>query len=148
MYQQKLFSCRNLQIIRRPLFGAFQQAQFANVAFERRRCSLDLRDADISVISWVDLFYDGLRPLASSTLFVSYQNKIWRRALGSRCPNQQSPWGTQRVINRYLCSVSPTRSSRNRSFTLITNDSKQSRLRRLKNGVSQGSVLTLLMPII
>ena len=30
---------------------------------------------------------------------------------------------------------------RNRSFTLTTGDSKQSRLRRLKNGVSQGSVL-------
>ena len=29
---------------------------------------------------------------------------------------------------------------RNRSFTLITGDSKQSRLRRLKNGVFQGSV--------
>ena len=30
---------------------------------------------------------------------------------------------------------------RNRSFTLTTDDSKQSRLRRLKNGVPQGSVL-------
>ena len=30
---------------------------------------------------------------------------------------------------------------RNRSFTLTTGDSKQSRLRRLKNGVPQGSVL-------
>ena len=30
---------------------------------------------------------------------------------------------------------------RNRSFTLITGDSKQSRLRRLKNSVFQGSVL-------
>ena len=30
---------------------------------------------------------------------------------------------------------------RNRSSTLTTNDSKLSRLRRLKNGVSQGSVL-------
>ena len=34
---------------------------------------------------------------------------------------------------------------RNRSFTLTTGDSKQSRLRRLKNGVSQGSVLALLL---
>ena len=34
---------------------------------------------------------------------------------------------------------------RNRSFTLITGDSKQSRLRRLKNGVSQGSVLAPLL---
>ena len=30
---------------------------------------------------------------------------------------------------------------RNRSFTLITGDSKQSRLRRLRNGLRQGSVL-------
>ena len=33
----------------------------------------------------------------------------------------------------------------NRSFTLTTGDSKQSRLRRLKNGVPQGSVLALLL---
>ena len=33
---------------------------------------------------------------------------------------------------------------RNKSFTLITDDSKPSRLRRLKNGVPQGSVLALL----
>ena len=33
----------------------------------------------------------------------------------------------------------------NRSFTLTTGDSKQSRLRRLKNGVPQGSVLTPLL---
>ena len=34
---------------------------------------------------------------------------------------------------------------RNRSFTLTTGDSKQSRLRRLKNGVPQGSVLVPLL---
>ena len=34
---------------------------------------------------------------------------------------------------------------RNRSFTLTTGDSKQSRLRRLKNGVPQGSVLVSLL---
>ena len=34
---------------------------------------------------------------------------------------------------------------RNRSFTLTTGDSKQSRLRRLKKGVSQGSVLAPLL---
>ena len=34
---------------------------------------------------------------------------------------------------------------RNRSFTLPTGDSKQSRLRRLKNGVSQASVLAPLL---
>ena len=34
---------------------------------------------------------------------------------------------------------------RNRSFTLMTGDSKQSKLRRLKNGVPQGSVLAPLL---
>ena len=34
---------------------------------------------------------------------------------------------------------------RNRSFTFTTGDSKQSRLRRLKNGVPQGSVLAPLL---
>ena len=34
---------------------------------------------------------------------------------------------------------------RNRYFTLTTGDSKQSRLRRLKNGVPQGSVLAPLL---
>ena len=34
---------------------------------------------------------------------------------------------------------------RNRSFTLTTGDSKQTRLRRLKNGVPQGSVLAPLL---
>ena len=34
---------------------------------------------------------------------------------------------------------------RNRSFTLTTGDSKQSRLRRLKNGILQGSVLASLL---
>ena len=34
---------------------------------------------------------------------------------------------------------------RNRSFTLTTGDSKQSRLRRLKNGIPQGSVLASLL---
>ena len=37
----------------------------------------------------------------------SGEERLW-----SRSQNQQSPWGTQRVIDRYLCSVSPTRSSR------------------------------------
>ena len=34
---------------------------------------------------------------------------------------------------------------RNRSFTLTTGDSKRSRLRRLKNGVPQGSILAPLL---
>ena len=35
----------------------------------------------------------------------SGEERLW-----SRSQNQQSPWGTQRAIDRYLCSVSPTRS--------------------------------------
>ena len=34
---------------------------------------------------------------------------------------------------------------RNRSFTLTTDDSKQNRLRRLENGVPQGSVFAALL---
>ena len=34
---------------------------------------------------------------------------------------------------------------RNRSFTLTTGDSKQSGLRRLRNGLPQGSILALLL---
>ena len=37
----------------------------------------------------------------------------------SRSQNQENPWGTQRVIDRYLCSVSPTRSSRGLSRNLF-----------------------------
>ena len=32
----------------------------------------------------------------------SGEERLW-----SRSPNQESPWGTQRVIDRYLCSVYP-----------------------------------------
>ena len=35
--------------------------------------------------------------------------------------------------------------ARNRSFTFTTDDSKQSRLRRLRNGLPQGSVLALIL---
>ena len=38
--------------------------------------------------------------------------KIRRRALVVAMQNQQSPLGTQKVIDRYRCSVSPTRSSK------------------------------------
>ena len=37
----------------------------------------------------------------------SGEERLW-----SRSQNQQSQWGTQSVIDRYLCSVSPTRFSR------------------------------------
>ena len=169
-------------------------------------------------------------PVCANSKFPrSGEERLW-----SRSQNQESPWGTQKVIDRYLCSVSPTRSSRglstsalnlnrstapkeqagfrrgkstvdqvvlltqniedsfeakkktgavfidltaayntvwhrgltckllrllpdkhmvkmimelvrNQSFTLTTGDNKQSRLRRLKNGVPQGSVLAPLL---
>ena len=53
-----------------------------------------------------------LRDFLSSCLHRLKIPKIWRRALVVAIQNQESPWGTQSVINRYLCSVSPTRSSR------------------------------------
>ena len=37
----------------------------------------------------------------------SGEERLW-----SRSQNPESPWGIQRLIDRYLCSVSPTRSSR------------------------------------
>ena len=170
-----------------------------------------------------------LRDFLSSCLRRLKIFKIWRRALVAAIPKPTKPVGTQRVINRYLCSVSPTRSSRGLSarveplidpllpkeqvglrrgkstvdqvvlqtkniedsfeakkkagavfvdltaaydtvwhrgltcklmrllpdkhmvkmimelVTLTTGDSKQSRLRRLKNGVSQESVLAPLL---
>ena len=166
-----------------------------------------------------------LRDFLSSCLCRLKISKIWRRALVVAISKPGKPGGTQRVIDRYLCSVSPTRSSnvdpllpkkqagfrrgkstvdqvvlltqniedsfeakkkagvifidltaaydtvwhrgltckllrllpdkhmvkmimelvQNRSFTLTTGDSKQSRLRRLKNGVPQGSVLAPLL---
>ena len=169
-------------------------------------------------------------PICADSKFPrSGEERLW-----SRSQNQESSWGTQKVIDRYLCSVSPTRFLRliyarieplidpllpkeqagfrrgkstvdqvvlltqniedsfeakkkagavfidltaaydtvwhrgltckllrllpdkhmvkmimelvrNRSFTLTTSDSKQSRLRRLKNGVPQGSVLAPLL---
>ena len=38
--------------------------------------------------------------------------KIWKRALVVAIPKPMKPVGTQRVTDRYICSVSPTRSSR------------------------------------
>ena len=38
--------------------------------------------------------------------------KIWRRAVVVAIPKPGKPVGTQKVIDQYLCSVSPTRSSR------------------------------------
>ena len=61
-----------------------------------------------------------LRDFLSSYLRRLKILKIWRRALMVAIQNQQSPWGTQRVIDRYLCSVSPTRSSRGLSTPALS----------------------------
>ena len=46
--------------------------------------------------------------------------KIWRRALVVAIPKPGKPVGTQRVIDRYLCSVSPTRSARGLSMPALS----------------------------
>ena len=53
-----------------------------------------------------------LRDFLSSCLCRLKFSRSGEERLWSRSQNQESPWGTQRVINRYLCSLSPTRSSR------------------------------------
>ena len=53
-----------------------------------------------------------LRYFLSSCLRQHKISKIWRRALVVAIPKPGKPVGIQRVIDRYLCSVSPTRSSR------------------------------------
>ena len=55
-----------------------------------------------------------LRDFFSSCLHRLKILKIWRRALVVAIPKPGKPVGdrTQRVIDRYFCSVSPTRSSR------------------------------------
>ena len=57
-------------------------------------------------------FKSWLRDFISSCLSRLKISKIWRRAVVVATPNQQSPWGIQKVIDRYLCPVFPTRSSR------------------------------------
>ena len=52
---------------------------------------------------------------ANSKFPRSGEERLW-----SRSPNQQSPWGTRRVIDRYLCFVSPTRSLRDLSTPALS----------------------------
>ena len=61
-----------------------------------------------------------LRDFLSSCLRRLRILKIWRRALVVAIPNPESPWGTQRIIDRYLCSVSPTRSRRGLSTPALS----------------------------
>ena len=59
-------------------------------------CSELILHAGAALKSW-------LRDFLSSCLRRLKIPKIWKERLWSRSPNQQSPWGTQRVIDRYLC---------------------------------------------
>ena len=61
-----------------------------------------------------------LRDFLSSCLRRLKIPKIWRRVFVVTIPNQRSPWVIQRVIDRYLCSVCPTRSSRGLSTPALS----------------------------
>ena len=62
--------------------------------------------------SWLrDFLYSCLRRLKIP--------KIFKKALVVAIPKPGKRWGTQRVIDRYLCSVSPTRSSRGLSTSAL-----------------------------
>ena len=65
-------------------------------------CSELILHAGAALNSWIRDFIS----------FCLRQLKLWRRALAVANSNQQSTWGTHRVIDRYLCSVSSTRFSR------------------------------------
>ena len=67
-------------------------------------CSELILYARAALKSWI------LPVCADSKFPRSGEERLW-----SRSQNQESPWGTQRVIDRYLCSVSPTKSSRSLS---------------------------------
>ena len=62
-----------------------------------------------------------LRDFLSSCLRRLKIPKIWKRALVVAIPKPASQWGTQRVIDRYFCSVSSTRSSRGLSTSALIN---------------------------
>ena len=75
----------------------------------------------------------------AGTLFVNLTaayDTVWHRGLTCRLLRLLPDKHMVRMIMELV---------RNRSFTLTTGDSKQSRLRRLKNGVPQGSVLAPLL---
>ena len=76
-------------------------------------CSELILHAGAALKSW-------LRDFISSCLHDSKFPRSGEERLWSRSQNQQSPCGTQRVINRYFFSVSPTRSSKGLS-TLALN---------------------------
>ena len=68
-------------------------------------CPKLILHAGAALKSWFVTFF--LPVCADSKFPRSGEERLWLRS-----QNQQSPWGTQRVIDRYLFSVSPKRSSR------------------------------------
>ena len=82
----------------------FSQRVFS-AALQHLKSELILH-AGAALKSWLSDFL-------SSFLFAPTQNsQDLEKSAWSRSQNQQTPWETQRVIDRYLCSVFPTRSSR------------------------------------
>ena len=76
-------------------------------------CPQLILHAGAALKSWLrDSFSSCLRPLKIP--------KIRRRALVVAVPKLRSPWGTQRVIDQYFCSVSPKISSRSLSTSALS----------------------------
>ena len=68
-------------------------------------CSELILHAGAALKSWYLTFFF---PICADSKFPrSGEERLW-----SRSQKQQSPWGTQRVIDRYLCSMFPTKFSR------------------------------------
>ena len=68
-----------------------------------------------------DALKSWLRDFLSSCLRRLKIPKIWRRALVVAISKPGKPWGTQRVIDRYLCSVSPTRLAKKKAGAVFIN---------------------------
>ena len=68
-------------------------------------CSKLILHAVAALKSWLHDFLSSCLPQLKIP-------KIWKRALVVAIPKPTKPVGIQRVIHQYLCSVSPTRSSR------------------------------------
>ena len=69
--------------------------------------------AGAALKSWLR---DSFFPVCADSKFpTSGEEHLW-----SRSQNKEIPWGIQRVIDQYLCSVSPTRSSRGLSTPALS----------------------------
>ena len=74
-------------------------------------CSVTLH-AGAALKFWL---HTSFLPVCANSKFPrSGEERLWLQS-----PNQQSLWGTQRVIDRYLCSVSRTRSLRGLSMPAL-----------------------------